>query len=884
MFMCRMKKQKKIKLLYLFVFLILPISGYTGQFVDGSKKILEIETKYFKIVFPEDSLNTALTLLTYADSEYERLSKIFGVKYNEKFTLLITPDEESVNGFFTSMPYNLIVLYDYLNDPSILPFDNYFYNLFIHELTHALTLNLRNGFWQFFRNIFGSYISPHYWQMPFWMIEGVSVSIESMDGDGRNNSPIYRAILSQHLLEEKFQTAGQVSHIRPYPKKSDLHYIYGGLFNSYIQKKYGLEKYRTLWMNNNKLVLPYTFYFSFSQIYGNSITLEWEEFSKEFQLKDFILPEVKVLSRGYIKKQALMNSSLFYLDSQEKKIYELNIQNNKKKLIIDGCVDFFLDKKRKLIYSATYEVYSQTRKYVIKNFDLINKKWRPEKFYKVGKLAFYDEAILATKIDKHTTHLILITNNTEDYLIKGDETTFFDQPGFLSDGRMVFLYIESNRRSIAIINETNKVNLIILSNIWIDSIFPVENKLIFTYFLKNSPSLSRIGIIDFEEKKILLQSRDVYGGIYFPIEYGNDLIYIRRLSEIDEIVLLKDYKDTLNFLSLPLLITDLIIPENQKSSPPLVATNIKSFNPLPYLFPAFWLPTYDPRPGLSKKERNFLGFYTASQDPLSENTFELYLDFNDNPLSTNSTKRYGFSWVNSSFPWNLSLSINGENSTFSNNTSISLYTFRNWYFLSEKLRIQLYTGLETGLKNSFDFSIIGGSGYYYNQLYRMPHLPYEFRTILATRYDIYDGNPSAKIGISYNAKVLYISIEGGYSLKEKYTIGKNIDFWGNFGKFYDEKKLSSYFLTTEEGLFLRLDLDCGIPVVPAILPVFLNYLGLNCGSRTLLTEMDFFNDIYIRIYFGTILCYAIPFNPFFEINYLIEKDAYSTLTGLDLTF
>jgi len=61
-----------------------------------------------------------------------------------------------------------------------------------HELTHALSLTIKHPFWGFWNAVFGNSVMPTTWMSPLYMTEGVTVSFESLDGDGRVNDPLVR--------------------------------------------------------------------------------------------------------------------------------------------------------------------------------------------------------------------------------------------------------------------------------------------------------------------------------------------------------------------------------------------------------------------------------------------------------------------------------------------------------------------------------------------------------------------------------------------------------------------------------------------------------------------------------------------------------------------
>jgi len=864
-----------------FVFWFFPLSLFSGQIVDNGKKIYEIDTKYFKVIFPEECKRTVSRLLNYADKEYERLANLFKVRYKERFTLVITPDIETVNGYFSIFPYNTIVLYDYMDNPTVLPFDDYFYNLFVHELTHAISLNLRNSFWQFLRNVLGSYVTPHGLQMPMWMIEGVTVSVESIEGDGRANAPGSKALLAQHKLEEKFQSLGKVSHYRPYYKKGNLHYIYGGLFNKYLIDKYGWEKYALLWYNNNRLVIPYTFYFSFGNIYGVSLSTEWENFSKEFVV-DRVLSynERKLATSVYIKNLLKFEDEIFYLDAEEGEIYQINSFNFKKKKVLTGVENFYVDEKSKKIYPVVYQVFEQTPKSIVKEYDPVKNCFTGKVFTNTSKLAFYKDKIVVTKVDRHTIHLAILSNGCESFILKGNESCFFDYPAFLEDGKLAFMYISSNQRKIVIQSDEGDFEMVKLpSSIWIEAMSVQGNKIYFNFYLKDRISLSRLGIIDFEKGRILLQDENVFGGIYNPVPAGKNLVYIKRLTEYDEIVIIENFEEKFKFITNSITTEKLLVFSENEAE--FAGFNLKPYNSLPFYLPAFWLPFFIYLP-LGDKDFQFMGFYTQSTDPLGENDFSLFFSTLGNPFNGSSEETIGFKWQNSTFPVNFSVSAGYDEVDFSPSTFLEFKMFRNFYFLSTRAILQLFAGannLFNGEKwmTSVFFT---GYGFSYNSLDRMPLYGNRFGNGFNVVYDYSKNEVRLTSYLYYNSGLFYVALSGGFSTLNSYGLGKNIDFWGSFNTLYDENKLSDKFLSLDSGFFLRLDVDSGL----GLFPVFLNYLGVATGYRFLLTTLDYFSVFYSRTYIGSILGYSLPFNPFLEVGYFGNYNKYYYYFGANISF
>ena len=174
-----------------------------------------INTKYFSIVYETSSERAASHLAENADKIADELFTYYSVKpFKSKFPIFLKPFEENLNGYYTSAPYQHIVLYD------TVPVDNVLSNttdtllaVFTHELTHAITMK---GVFSITR--------------PLAIREGVTVITESLHGEGRLNDPRVKQLLAQDKFDGTFFQWNQIDMRDTVPGAS-LGYLYGGAFS-----------------------------------------------------------------------------------------------------------------------------------------------------------------------------------------------------------------------------------------------------------------------------------------------------------------------------------------------------------------------------------------------------------------------------------------------------------------------------------------------------------------------------------------------------------------------------------------------------------------------------------------------------------------------------
>ena len=78
----------------------------------GEKNLKVLQTKWFDIVFPESSEQSAIILYQNADSIYQELAEIYGFPLQFRMPVVLTSKVEQMNAYWSAVPYNHIVIYD----------------------------------------------------------------------------------------------------------------------------------------------------------------------------------------------------------------------------------------------------------------------------------------------------------------------------------------------------------------------------------------------------------------------------------------------------------------------------------------------------------------------------------------------------------------------------------------------------------------------------------------------------------------------------------------------------------------------------------------------------------------------------------------------------
>jgi hypothetical protein len=248
-----------------------------------------IKTEHFDFIFATESTNTAKTLALVAEDYYKEIAQKLEVPTIDLHVpVVITSESDELNGYFTTFPYNRIVIYDTVVPAGNLEvFSHTVCSIFYHELTHAISLNIRSPFWNGMATVFGDVISPSFLlNNPTSFTEGVTVSFESAHGEGRLNDAFSTHCIKQAKIENCFPSLYDITGARDIYPSGSLPYIFGGAFSSYLQKTYGLEKYAEFWHESGKLHFFKLYAGILKKVYGKTANKLWDDF-----YESIIVPE-----------------------------------------------------------------------------------------------------------------------------------------------------------------------------------------------------------------------------------------------------------------------------------------------------------------------------------------------------------------------------------------------------------------------------------------------------------------------------------------------------------------------------------------------------------------------------------------------------------------
>jgi len=537
---------KKVLLLALFICLSTPAAA---QLFEPFTSFRVIKTERFDIIFPEESESSARLLASYADRVYNQVSSLLGIEYPGRIPVTLAPHTDMYNAYYRPFPGSYIVLFDTPMDLEWTNFANSLENVFLHELTHAVSMSTRSPFYRVLHSIFGNWVSPALVYAPLFMIEGVTVSFESLSGFGRANDPLIKQKLRQAVYEGKFLTPFQASGVYDLPGQEGSWYEYGGLFSAWLQQTYGMEKYAALWqaMGSNILfsffVYRSEFYRAFKKIYNIDFMDTWNNFKYSLALNDLEENTDELLPREYrffsetrdsISALAARGNSVYILNGQKSEIsvYDTatgTLRSFNADIITSYDIDISPDGSALLVsgYNVTGERYSAAA--IEHRTDSGRKTGRA--IQGIYKARYFRDGVIGIRSELHNNCIVYEDfNGSSEVLFRGNEELLFSGPQALDNERIVFIAARRGVRELMLYNYVSGELFNIQDSSdgdyfrYMRGLNVSEGRLFFSH--NADDRMYKLASIDIESMQAAFSERDFSGGVFYPVS-ANGAIYYR---------------------------------------------------------------------------------------------------------------------------------------------------------------------------------------------------------------------------------------------------------------------------------------------------------------------------------------------------------------------
>jgi hypothetical protein len=452
-------------------------------FFRGFTGLMVLETRYFEIIYPKESEETARRLILYADGAYEEVSARLGISVGRKIPVTITPHVEEFNSYMNPMPYPHILLLDTPMDGEWTSFDASLEKLFLHEMTHAVSLSTRGKVLGFFHRIFGGWVYPPAFNTPPFMTEGIAVSFESLEGYGRANDPLIKQKLRQENYEGKFLSPYQVSGVSDMPSASQgAWYDYGGLFSRYLQETYGMEKYAELWrrlgggFHFSLFFYNNGFYYYFKKVYGLSVLEAWDGMRESLALEGLENSDGMIVSRGLpfkpgnapsrIVGMAASGDRVFALDRFTRRLFIYNGKKEKTELTVpmdSSAYDVSVSPRGDYFLVSSYRYQDSLAEAVVTEYSAKN-GWPGRTWHNLYRGSYFRDGVVGIASERHQNRVVFRAGTppgaknspNEEILLEGGAALLFTNPRPLDDVWIALTAVRGGKRELCFYNYDTK--------------------------------------------------------------------------------------------------------------------------------------------------------------------------------------------------------------------------------------------------------------------------------------------------------------------------------------------------------------------------------------------------------------------------------------------
>lgn len=545
-----------------YLFVTFTLFAATGS-LSGEKNLRVLKTYWFDIIYPQRCEKSAAILYENADFIYEEVTEQYGLTPKERFPIVITPAVESLNAFWSIMPYGHIVIYDtsYEAFGDLSVFSETFLSIFRHELTHAVTFTMKNGFLTGVTKVFGDAMNLGPLLVSSGMAEGATLTSESASGEGRLNDEFSKHYVKQAKIEGRFPSYYGVQgagNLNPY--------YFNGAFHEWLQKEYGMEAYSKFWYDTIN-VKGLTLRGRFKKAFGEKLDTAWKRFVKDYQVpavhsnpvsnqqvKDFFDPSATNFSLlnnsgSAFASLSSSNKKIYWLDNSCRGIYsaekdELQHEkpNYKKIFTQSGTYKISPSVDDKYLAVSYYSDDSQTISAKVKIYDLETKQFFTLKENGLKSAAIVkaenEYYLIASKFitPNNSIQIFAIQTNEKGRIQAVTKKSEIELPINVFTSEYIsfennFAYIKKDKLEYSICISDLEGNVIqeygnFENRMVIHSLSAEKSNLYFSWTQPNT--MPRWGYLNPADGVIGLSSEDVSGGIFSPICVEDQIIYIGK--------------------------------------------------------------------------------------------------------------------------------------------------------------------------------------------------------------------------------------------------------------------------------------------------------------------------------------------------------------------
>ena len=520
-----------------------------------------IRTEYFDIIFPRESEASARMLASYADRIYEQMTALLGIEVRFRIPVVFNPHTDIFNGFYALFPNPHIVLFDTPMDIEWLAFPDTLKYLFVHELAHAISLNLRQPIGWFFHRIFGTMAFHNVWfNAPLFMVEGIAVSLESLSGFGRNNDPLTRQHLRQSVHEGRFLTPIQAAGTYDLPSRVFFH-EYGGLFSEWLLQNYGMERYLKLWQAmglgcgttfpDSLFVYRSGFFRIFRNVYHRNFLDVWADFRKSFALNDLEENTDEPLPRRYrffternnfIARLAARGTDVFILDGGNARVYVYDTLNGRTRSVnvgVMGAYDIDISTDGSTMLVSGFNIVNGRNEAIVVEYRTDTGRRTGRSFGGLFRARYFRDGVIGGRSEQHNPFIVFEDfNGNREILFRGSSTLLFSGSQIIDNNRFTVVVARSGVRELWLYDFAAGELFRIESADGHNEYWPhmrglgvSDGKLFFSH--NADDRMFKLATVDLETMQAVFSGRDFSGGVFNPVSVNGTIYYRGAFSSRD---------------------------------------------------------------------------------------------------------------------------------------------------------------------------------------------------------------------------------------------------------------------------------------------------------------------------------------------------------------
>lgn len=208
---------------------------------DGDLRWLTVETRNFRVHYPEGLEAVAFRAARYCEDSWEIVGELFGYVPQERIEVSVSDYGDGANGSASAVPYariNLLAAPPSLSG-NLGDYDDWLRILVFHEFAHIVQLDRVEGIPKWLNSVLGRSTYPNQ-ALPSFILEGGAVWAESLTGGrGRIHSAVFRGTLRAQALAGRLHGLDVMSHFPLEWPGANVWYMYGGHFFDWVARTHG---------------------------------------------------------------------------------------------------------------------------------------------------------------------------------------------------------------------------------------------------------------------------------------------------------------------------------------------------------------------------------------------------------------------------------------------------------------------------------------------------------------------------------------------------------------------------------------------------------------------------------------------------------------------